>query len=64
METLIRDIRYAARLLRCSPLFTFTAALSIAAGVGVDTTVGHLCRSRRGASTGTLNPDSRSVFFR
>jgi hypothetical protein len=40
METLIRDIRYAARLLRCSPLFTFTAALSIAAGVGVDTTVG------------------------
>jgi predicted permease len=39
MDTLIRDIRYAARLLRRSPLFTLTAALSIAVGVGVDTTV-------------------------
>jgi len=39
METLIRDIRHAARLLRRSPLFTLTAALSIAVGVGVDTTV-------------------------
>src|SRR3954470_537058 len=39
MDALIRDIRYAARLLRRSPLFTLTAALSIAVGVGVDTTV-------------------------
>ena len=34
----MRDIRYAARLLCRTPLFTITAALSIAVGVGVDTT--------------------------
>src|SRR5215211_6796430 len=39
MDTLIRDVRYAARLLWRTPLFTITAALSIAVGVGVDTTV-------------------------
>ena len=35
----MRDVRYAARLLWRTPLFTITAVLSIAVGVGVDTAV-------------------------
>ncbi len=36
VETLLQDVRYAARLLRRNPLFTLTAALSLAIGIGAD----------------------------
>lgn len=34
-----RDLHYSARLLRCNPIFTVTAALSLAVGIGANTTV-------------------------
>ena len=55
LETLLRDVRYAARLLRRNPLFTLTAALSLAIGIGATTTVftvanGLLLRSATGVT--------------
>jgi predicted permease len=39
VETLAQDTRYAARLLRRNPLFTLTAAASVAIGIGATTAV-------------------------
>ena len=39
VETVRQDVGYALRLLRRSPLFTLTAVVSLAIGIGADTTV-------------------------
>ena len=54
-DTVLGDIRYAARLLVRNPIFTLTAALSLAIGIGATTTIftvanGLLLRSAVGVS--------------
>jgi predicted permease len=58
VETVLQDLGYAARLLRRNPLFTLTASLSLAIGIGATTAVfsvanGLLLRT----ATGIADPD-------
>ena len=39
LDTLVHDLRYAARLLRRNPIFACTAVLSLAIGIGANTTI-------------------------
>jgi putative ABC transport system permease protein len=39
LDNWVQDVKFAARLLWKSPLFTTTAALSLAIGIGANTTI-------------------------
>src|SRR5258707_12955437 len=39
LDSWLQDIRYAVRLVRRNPLFSLTAALSLAIGIGANTTI-------------------------
>ena len=39
LETIVRDVRYACRILRKSPAFTVTAVLTLGLAIGVNTAV-------------------------
>jgi hypothetical protein len=39
LDSWLQDVRYAARLLRRNPLFALTATLSLAIGIGANTTI-------------------------
>ena len=45
MDTLIKDLRYAARNLAKRPAFTFVVVLTLALGIGINTTVFSLANS-------------------
>jgi hypothetical protein len=47
IDTLLRDLRYGARILARNPIFTLTAILSVAVGIGA--TDGHLHGRQRPA---------------
>ena len=39
LDSWLHDVRYAARLLRRNPVFAATAAVSLAIGIGANTTI-------------------------
>ena len=56
MENLIRDTRYGLRLLARSPIFTATAVLSLALGIGANAAIFHLIDSLTLRSLAVVKP--------
>jgi predicted permease len=56
IETLARDLRYAARVLRRSPGFALAAILSLALGIGANTAIFELLNALRLRSLPVANP--------
>jgi putative ABC transport system permease protein len=56
MEDLIRDTRYGLRLLARSPIFTATAVLSLALGIGANAAIFHLIDSLTLRSLAIVKP--------
>ena len=56
MEDLIRDTRYGLRLLARSPIFTATAVLSLALGIGANAAIFHLIDSLTLRSLAMVKP--------
>jgi putative ABC transport system permease protein len=61
METLWQDLRYGARLLRLNPGFTAVAVLSLALGVGANTSIFQLLDAVRLRTLPVHNPQELSV---
>jgi putative ABC transport system permease protein len=61
METLWQDLRYGARLLRLNPGFTAVAVLSLALGVGANTSIFQLLDAVRMRTLPVNNPQELAV---
>lgn len=57
-ETLGQDVRYAARVLRRSPAFTLVAVLSLALGIGANTSIFQLIDAVRLRTLPVAHPES------
>jgi predicted permease len=58
LDVLAQDARYAARVLRRNPIFALTAALSLAVGIGANTTIFTIVNALLlRAPTGVIAPD-------
>jgi putative ABC transport system permease protein len=61
VQTTLQDVQYGLRLLRRSPLFTLTAALSLAIGIGANTTIFSVASALLMAPLPGLSDPSRLV---
>lgn len=63
-DTLVQDVRYGARQLGRNPLFTATAMLSLAIGVGANTTIFSLLNALMLRDLRVANPHELVEFWR
>jgi predicted permease len=63
LEQLTQDIRYAARTMAASPLFTITAALSLALGIGANTAIYSFMDAILMRSLPVAHPDELAILW-